>query len=628
MVQGTAVEPSDRANHPLDAGHGTATGNGSALLHSVIQSNDAAGSSSNNNTSLSSTTQQQQPPAPVTATDVDDPSHPLFRHRRTVTDFDYGPILGEGSYSTVLVGNDKKTGKQYAIKKLDKAHIVKNDKVKYVMIERDALSKMNHPGIVRLYWTFKDNRSLYYVIDLARNGELYTYIRRLAPFDMDTARFYAAEILLAIEHIHSRNIVHRDIKPENILLDDRMHIKITDFGSAKILQPEKTSNENEQGEEDGEGTSTTRSRSFVGTAEYVSPELLRSDPTLQEADLWALGCVIYQMLAGRSPFKASTDYLIFQKVKNLDYSIPDDFPEVAKDLVMKLLLLEPEQRLGSEATGGMDALKAHPFFDGIDWDHIWESQAPPLKERLDAKLKRTRATATAGTNVVDNDDIWFGDEGHMIPSLTTQAVPQPPKDPFSDEAAARVEDDNDDDDSIHGPLSQAPHPPTAAAAAVVRQRHISGDQGATTTATASAATTSSGVAGGHHPSASQTSTLERLGEQSHPPWMPHLYPNESIVRCGRLTRRRGLFNKKRVLILTDRPRLLYLDEGPEKDGAGGALRCEIPWIPQLLAELKTKSVFCIHTPQKSYTLEDSNAQAQEWVNTINSMLVDSFGVAA
>lgn len=301
-----------------------------------------------------------------------------------------------------------------------------------------------------------------------------------------------------------------------------------------------------------------------------------------------MGCVIYQMLAGRSPFKASTDYLIFQKVKNLDYSIPDDFPEVAKDLVMKLLLLEPKQRLGSEATGGMDALKAHPFFDGIDWDHIWESQAPSLKERLDAKLKRTRATAAASANVVDNDDIWFGDEGHMIPSLTTQATaPQPSKDPFSDEAAARVEDDNDDDDSIHGPLSQAPHPPTAAAAAAVRQRHMSGDQGATTT--------SSGVAGGHHPSASQTSTLERLGEQSHPPWMPHLYPNESIVRCGRLTRRRGLFNKKRVLILTDRPRLLYLDEGPEKDGAGGALRCEIPWIPQLLAELKTKSVFCIHT---------------------------------
>ncbi|KAI7878635.1 Pkinase-domain-containing protein [Lichtheimia hyalospora FSU 10163] len=620
MVQGTAVETSDRANHPLDAGHGAATANGSALLHSVIQSNDAAGSSSNNNT-----TPPQQPPPPVTSTDVDDPSHPLFRHRRTVTDFDYGPVLGEGSYSTVLVGNDKKTGKQYAIKKLDKAHIVKNDKVKYVMIERDALSKMNHPGIVRLYWTFKDNRSLYYVIDLARNGELYTYIRRLAPFDMDTTRFYAAEILLAIEHIHSRNIVHRDIKPENILLDDRMHIKITDFGSAKILQPEKTSNENEHGEEDGNGTSKTRSRSFVGTAEYVSPELLRSDPTLQEADLWALGCVIYQMLAGRSPFKASTDYLIFQKVKNLDYSIPDDFDQVAKDLVTKLLVLEPEQRLGSEATGGMDALKAHPFFDGIDWDHIWESQAPPLKERLDAKLKRTRATAeAAAATVVDNDDIWFGDEGHMIPSLTTQVVPQQQqqqqsfKDPFSDEAAARVEDD---DDSAHGPFSQTPHPPTAAAAAAVRQRHTSGDQGATST-------TSSGVAGGHHPSASTSSTLDRLGEQSHPPWMPHLYPNESIIRCGRLIRRRGLFNKKRVLILTDRPRLLYLDEGPEKDGAGGALRCEIPWIPQLLAELKTKSVFCIHTPQKSYTLEDSNAQAQEWVNTINSMLVDSFGVAA
>ncbi|CEP12771.1 hypothetical protein [Parasitella parasitica] len=320
---------------------------------------------------------------PTLNTDVDDPSHPLYHHRRIVTDFDYGEILGEGSYSTVLIGRDKRTGKQYAIKRLDKAHIVKNNKVKYVMIERDALSRMNHPGIVKLYWTYKDNRSLYFVLDLARNGELYTYIRRLAPFDLETAKFYAAEILLSIEHIHNRGVIHRDIKPENILLDDNSHIKITDFGSAKII------NENEKAASNaGDGGNTAApARSFVGTAEYVSPELLRSDVVSEEADLWALGCVIYQMLSGKSPFKAATDYLIFQKIKNLEYTMPDEFPPAAKDIVERLLASEPEKRLGSAATGGINAIKEHPFFEGIDWEHIFTSTAPPLRERLEKEAK-------------------------------------------------------------------------------------------------------------------------------------------------------------------------------------------------------------------------------------------------
>ncbi|KAF1799726.1 kinase-like domain-containing protein [Mucor lusitanicus] len=318
---------------------------------------------------------------PTLSTDVDDPSHPLYHHRRIVTDFDYGEILGEGSYSTVLIGRDKRTGKQYAIKRLDKAHIVKNNKVKYVMIERDALSRMNHPGIVKLYWTYKDNRSLYFVLDLAKNGELYTYIRRLAPFDGETTKFYAAEILLSIEHIHSRGVIHRDIKPENILLDDNLHIKVTDFGSAKII----TENENAAAG-DGENTSAS-ARSFVGTAEYVSPELLRSDAVSKEADLWAFGCVIYQMLSGKSPFKAATDYLIFQKIKSLDYVMPDEFPPAAKDIVQRLLTSEPEKRFGSAATGGIAAIKEHPFFEGIDWDNIFTSTAPPLRERLEREVK-------------------------------------------------------------------------------------------------------------------------------------------------------------------------------------------------------------------------------------------------
>lgn len=106
-----------------------------------------------------------------------------------------------------------------------------------------------------------------------------------------------------------------------------------------------------------------------------------------------------------------------------------------------------------------------------------------------------------------------------------------------------------------------------------------------------------------------------------------MYPNESVIKSGRVIRRRGFISKKRNLILTNRPRLLYLDEGTDKDKLDGNLRCEIPWTSKLLPELKGKSTFCIHTPEKTYTFEDSK-HAQEWVNTINSMLVDTFGVAA
>lgn len=271
------------------------------------------------------------------------------------------------------------------------------------------------------------------------------------------------------------------------------------------------------------------------------------------------------MLSGRSPFKAATDYLIFQKVKNLEYAFPEEFPEVARDLVQRILVSEPQERLGSSSRGGIDAIKQHPFFEGVDWDHIWEQQAPPIKEQLDEKLGRQRP------NCRDNDifddlkddnesefDAWFRDEEGN---------------PFSDEAACHDEEG----DSIippvaaSEPLSMIPAEPEAA----VHPSHISSQEMMRRTST--------------------SSTLERLGEQSHPPWMPHLYPNESIIKAGRMVRRRGLFSKKRYLILTDRPRLLYLDEGRELNGAGGNLRCEIAWTPELLPELKTKSVFVIHT---------------------------------
>ncbi|CAJ0768738.1 22747_t:CDS:2 [Entrophospora sp. SA101] len=186
-------------------------------------------------------------------------THTPSVRKKGIKDFEIGRTLGEGSYSTVMFARDRSTGREYAMKILDKKHIIKEKKVKYVHIEKNTLNRLNHPGIIRLYYTFQDN----FVLDHAKNGELLTFIKKLGSFDINCTQYYAAQILSVIEYMHSQGVIHRDLKPENILLDERMHIKVTDFGTAKLLE------QNEHGLEDD------RANSFVGTAEYVSPELLK-----------------------------------------------------------------------------------------------------------------------------------------------------------------------------------------------------------------------------------------------------------------------------------------------------------------------------------------------------------------
>lgn len=299
--------------------------------------------------------------------------------KKGVKDFQFGRTLGEGSYSTVMAATDRQNNHEYAIKVLDKKHIIKEKKVKYVNIEKDTLNKLTeHPGIVRLYYTFQDMQSLYFVLDLCNNGELLGVLKRMTTFDEECARFYSAEILDTIDYMHAKGVIHRDLKPENVLLDDKMHVKITDFGTAKILEIPKERQNDANGS--GHGPSyecsadSERASSFVGTAEYVSPELLNHKGACKASDLWALGCIIYQLLVGRPPFKASNEFLTFQKIINLEYSFPAEFPEVARDLVERLLVSDPSRRLSIEHA------KNHKFFEGITWGpELWKQKSPRLK---------------------------------------------------------------------------------------------------------------------------------------------------------------------------------------------------------------------------------------------------------
>lgn len=206
----------------------------------------------------------------------------------------------------------------------------------------------------------------------AKNGDLLPHINKVGSFDFKCTQFYTAELILALEQMHSKNIVHRDLKPENILLDANMHTMIADFGSSRIIDENKDEND-----------SRKRTNSFVGTAHYVAPEILKGEKLTKAADLWALGCIIYQMISGLPPFRAGSEYLIFQKILERELIFPDGFHKTAKDLVQRLIQIDPNKRLGAKDQNDLyESIRQHEFFDGIDWDNLQTQTPPPIHPYL------------------------------------------------------------------------------------------------------------------------------------------------------------------------------------------------------------------------------------------------------
>lgn len=367
--------------------------------------------------------------------ELDKSGRPVVRQvKKGVRDFSFGRILGEGSYSTVYFATDRQTLKEYAIKVLEKRHIIKEKKIKYVNIEKNTLNRLTeHPGIVRLYYTFQDETSLYYVLDLCNGGELLGVLKRTGTFDVECTRYYGAQILDAIEYMHSRGVIHRDLKPENVLLDHQMHVKITDFGTARLLPDPRTTQDTKADGGDGLDSDSRngddgRAASFVGTAEYVSPELLTHKNACKASDLWAFGCIIYQLLAGRPPFKAGSEYLTFQKIVNLEYEFPQGFPPLARDLVERLLVLDPARRLTVEH------IKNHEFFSGQQFGRfLWRSKAPRLRPYVPPTpepniIQLNNFSATPGSNPrpqPSNNTPGGASNGNSRPARIITELPPP-----------------------------------------------------------------------------------------------------------------------------------------------------------------------------------------------------------
>lgn len=278
-----------------------------------------------------------------------------------------------------------------------KEHILRENKQEYIKREREVLHAMSGcPGFVSLYCTFQDASKLYFVMTYAKSGDLLPHINKVGSFDQQCTQFYAAELVLALENMHKRGVIHRDLKPENVLLDAHMHTLIADFGSAKLVtegavQP-KDAQASFPGGSSGEGGEERASRggvpnpryqrgrknSFVGTAQYVSPEVLKGQPASAAVDLWALGCIVYQMVAGLPPFRGGSEYLIFQNILKQQLSFPEGFDAQARDLVERLLVLEPSARLGAQDRIRYSSIRAHPFFAGVDWERVHAQDPPAL----------------------------------------------------------------------------------------------------------------------------------------------------------------------------------------------------------------------------------------------------------
>lgn len=311
--------------------------------------------------------------------------------------FEFGSILGEGAFGQVRICRKRDTGALYAAKILRKEQLIKAKQTKYVKSEKTIMSQLSHPFVARLFYSFADAKKLYLIMELIKGGELFTLLREGCDDDavaasMDTIRFYMAELLVALEYVHSKGIVHRDLKPENLLLDEDGHLKLVDFGIAKSVG------------------SAIGIHTFCGTAEYVAPEVIKSSCYGLAIDWWAFGCIIYEAIVGTSPFFASSVTLTYQKVMAREVYWPPDMPPEARDLIDKLLCLDMFARLGckqassassslssssSTATAAMQCvdaaenIKAHPFFRGIDFASL-ASMSPPIKPAVSKRAISTQ----------------------------------------------------------------------------------------------------------------------------------------------------------------------------------------------------------------------------------------------
>ncbi|XP_063704204.1 cAMP-dependent protein kinase catalytic subunit 3 [Culicoides brevitarsis] len=280
----------------------------------------------------------------------------------TLDDFQIIKTIGTGTFGRVCLCRDKTNDQFRAMKILAMSDVIRLKQVEHVKNEKSILQEIDHPFVVNMKWHTKDRSSLYMLFEYVCGGELFSYLRNAGRFSTSHANFYACEIILALDYLHSLSIVYRDLKPENLLLDRDGHLKITDFGFAKKLKD--------------------RTWTLCGTPEYLAPEIIQSKGHNRAVDWWALGILIYEMLVGYPPFYDDNPFGIYEKILSGKIDWPRHIDPVAKDLLKKLLVQDRVKRLGSMKNGAED-IKRHRWFKQVDWDQVLaRKMKPPIIPRV------------------------------------------------------------------------------------------------------------------------------------------------------------------------------------------------------------------------------------------------------
>uniref|UniRef100_A0A7S1NFQ4 non-specific serine/threonine protein kinase n=1 Tax=Eutreptiella gymnastica TaxID=73025 RepID=A0A7S1NFQ4_9EUGL len=326
----------------------------------------------------------------------------------TNTDLQYeDQDLGFGSLSRVVLARHNHNGTYYAIKIMSKNQVISNKAVDLVMQEKEILGRLEHPNVVSIISTFQTDIELYYVLEYCNGGELLYHIEVQKGLDPLTTKWVTAELVNAVTYLHLQGVAHRDLKPQNVVFihtEHGPHLKLIDFATAAVSteQPRplgKIVRTADDELEDLDDAADERMRSrwhareaqgkrFIGTCQYCSPEMIIDCTATYSSDLWALGTVVYHMVAGTGAFDDEDSFAVLKRILSWKFTYPEGFDAGARTLCDALIVLCPTARLGVGPTGcAGDQLKAHPYFTGVDWDALPTQQ-------LDVHLSEWEPAAT------------------------------------------------------------------------------------------------------------------------------------------------------------------------------------------------------------------------------------------